>query len=623
MHKMRINMPLPPKHHISFSPSDRSVDILPGTSLLEAAWMAGIRLASTCGGNGKCLQCRIIIRDGKTSPLHPAELKSLTEGELEEGYRLACCTFPLSDLAIHIPEQSLLTDIRLQLEGISGEKTLEPIIDVWEIHVQAPSPEDPRADLDRVKEGLENYINAVELTADIGSTRQLSSLLRENDWRVSSYVRSNEIIGFGPHGSPPLGVAIDLGTTKIAAYLMNLLTGRELAAVGALNPQARYGDDVMTRLRYAVNNADPSGRSPGKLAQEVRGTIRDMIAGLVEKTGDSLSQVADLCIVGNTAMTHLLLDLPVRQLAASPYVASVSQAIDIKARDLDIVASPGAYAHILPSIGGFVGADHIAMILATDIDRATGISLGIDIGTNTEIVLRRPDKTRMVSASCPSGPAFEGAHITDGIRAMKGAIESVKLTVNSVEYRTIGDASAIGLCGSGIIDAIAELNKWDLIDERGRFKKTNGRIIAGEQGLEFQVAQGDGKKGKGRIVIRQRDIDEIQLAKGAIRAGIAALLEVTGTSPDMVGEVILAGAFGSFINILNAVNINLLPWFPNARYKQVGNAAGQGAKMALVSKNERRRAQQISAQTNYLELTTHPGFNRLFADGMMFPKIIR
>ena len=581
--------------------------------------MAGIRPASACGGNGKCLQCRVIIREGEASPPKPQELKSLPEKELKDGYRLACCTYALTDLKIDIPEKSLVTDITLQLEGIRGEISVEPVIDVCELRVQAPTLEDPRADLDRVKEGLESYIKSEKLTTDIGAIRQLSLVLRDNDWRVSSYVRSNEIIGFAPHGSPPLGVAIDLGATKIAAYLMNLLTGRELAAVGAINPQGRYGDDVMTRLRYAINNADPSERSAGKLTEAVRGTIRDMIAGLVEKAGESLTQVADICIVGNTAMTHLLLDLPVRQLAASPYVASVNQALNVKARELDLIACPGAYVHILPGIGGFVGADHVAMILATDIDRTDKITLGLDIGTNTEIVIKRPDKARMISTSCPSGPAFEGAHVTDGMRAMRGAIESVRLTEKEVECRTIEDAPAIGLCGSGIIDVVAELYKWGLIDERGRFKKTNDRTIAGDKGLEFQVVAGNEKQGEGRVVITQKDIDEIQLAKGAIRAGIAALMEVAGTSAEMIGEVILAGAFGSFINIANAVDINLLPWFPNARYKQVGNAAGQGAKMTLLSKEERTRAQRIAAQTGYLELTTHPGFKRLFAAGMMFP----
>jgi uncharacterized 2Fe-2S/4Fe-4S cluster protein (DUF4445 family) len=609
------------KYKILFSPSGRSADIIPGTSLLEAAWMAGIQLASACGGNGKCLKCRVIIGGGDVSPLTDLELKALKDQELRKGYRLACCACALSDLKVEVPEKSVASDARLQLYGLTEPGAVDPAIESVEILVKAPSLEDPGADMDRVIGELMNRTKAQDLYPDIGSVRQLSSILRSKNWRITSYIRSSEILGFASHGSPPLGVAIDLGTTKIAAWLINLLTGRELEGLGALNPQIQYGEDVMTRLRYSINNPGTPAGSCGKFAGAVRGVIRKMISRLVEKAGESLEQVADICIVGNTAMTHLLLDLPVGQLAASPYVASVTHALDIKARDLDLNVCPGAYCHILPGIGGFVGADHVAMVLGAGIDRAAGVTLGLDIGTNTEIVIRRQDRDLMMSTSCASGPAFEGAHVTDGMRAVTGAIESVRLTENDAECRTIGDASAIGLCGSGIIDAVSELYKWDLVNQRGRFNKTSSRVHRGEQGLEFRVAEG--KDGEGRVVITQRDIDQIQLAKGAIRAGIAALMQETGVSPEMVGEVILAGAFGSYINIANAVDMGLLPWFPNAIYKQVGNAAGQGAKMALLSRSERRRAQQIAARTGYLELTTHKGFKRLFAEGMMFPKRVK
>jgi len=605
------------KHKISFYPSGRSVDILPGTSLLEAAWMAGIRLASSCGGNGKCLKCRIIIKEGNASPLKSAEMKALNDKDLKLGYRLACCAFALSDLQVEVPEKSLSSDVRLQLYGLMETGAVDPTIETYDIHVKAPSLEDPRADMDRVMIELARGKTG-DYYADIGSARQLSTVIRNNHWKVTAYIRDREIIGFAPWGAVPLGVAIDLGTTKIAAWLINLLTGRELAALGELNPQIQYGDDVMTRLRYAINNHGASDESPMKLTESVRGVLRNMIIRLVETARESLAQVADICIAGNTAMTHLLLDLPVSQLAAAPYAASINLPLDIRARGLDINVCPGAYAHILPGIGGFVGGDHVAMILGTGIDRSDRITLGLDIGTNTEILIRRPDSDLMLSTSCASGPAFEGAHVTDGMRAVEGAIESVRLTEKGVECGIIGDGPAIGLCGSGIIDAVAELHRWGIINERGRFKRTDRRVRSGEQGPEFRIF--DGKRGKGRVVITQKDIDQIQLAKGAIRAGIAALMEKTKTSPEDVEEVILSGAFGSYINIANAVYMGLLPRFPRAKYKQAGNAAGQGVKMALLSKDERRRARQIASQTGYLELTTHKGFKRLFAEGMMFEK---
>jgi len=578
--------------------------------------MAGIQLASACGGNGKCLKCRVIIGEGDVSPLTDLELKALKEHELIKGHRLACCAYALSDLKIEVPEKSLARDVRLQLYGLTEPAAVDPVIESYDIRVKAPSLQDAGADMDRVMAELRGRTEVQDLYPDIASVRQLSSILRSEHWRITSYIRSGEILGFASHGYPPLGVAIDLGTTKIAAWLINLQTGRELEGLGALNPQIQYGEDVMTRLRYSINNHGTLAGSCGKLAGAVRDMIREMISRLVDKAGESLEQVTDVCIVGNTAMTHLLLDLPVGQLAASPYVAAVNHALDIKAREIDLNVCPGAYCHVLPGIGGFVGADHVAMVLGTGIDRTSGVTLGLDIGTNTEIVIRRPDRDLMMSTSCASGPAFEGAHVTDGMRAVTGAIESVRLTENGAECRTIGDAPPIGLCGSGIIDALSELYKWGLINERGRFNRTSSRLHRGEQGPEFRVVEG--KDGEQRVAITQRDIDQIQLAKGAIRAGIAALMQETRTSPDMVGEIILAGAFGSYINIANAVDMGLLPWFPNATYKQVGNAAGQGAKMALVSRSERRRAQQIADRTGYLELTTHKGFKRLFAEGMMF-----
>jgi uncharacterized 2Fe-2S/4Fe-4S cluster protein (DUF4445 family) len=607
-----------PKYTITFLPSCMSLDVLPGTALIEAAWLAGIRLASACGGNGKCLQCKVTIMGGKASPLMPQESDHLSQSELVSGCRLACCAYPLSDLEVYIPDKSLLRDDTFQTVALKADITVDPLIMAVEVQLKPPQPEDNRPDLARIKEELEKKLETQTLEADMYTAQELQSLFKSDDLSVTSYIRSNEIIGFALHGTSPFGVAIDLGTTKIAAYLMDLVTGRELAAVGALNPQTRYGDDIMTRLRYAIKNNDSSGKSTGKLTETVREKIRDMIAGLINKSGGSLEQIADLCVVGNTAMTYLFLDLPVSQLAFPPYSASVDHALDVKVRDLGITGCPGAYVHILPGIGGFVGSDHVAMILATDIDRSRAVTLGIDIGTNTEIVISVPDRPQMISASCPSGPAFEGAHVTDGMRAMSGAIDSVRLTESGVEYRTIGDAPATGLCGSGIIDAVAELHKWGVIDERGRMQKPGSRVASGEKGLEFEVVSE--KDSKGRVVITQNDIDQVQLAKGAIRAGIEALLEVAGISHEAVGEVVLAGAFGSFINIENAININLLPWFPNALYRQVGNAAGQGAKMALVSKEQRKRAQQIAGRTRYLELTTHPGFKRLFASGMMFPE---
>jgi uncharacterized 2Fe-2S/4Fe-4S cluster protein (DUF4445 family) len=330
-------------------------------------------------------------------------------------------------------------------------------------------------------------------------------------------------------------------------------------------------------------------------------------------------QVADICIVGNTAMIHLLLQLPTNQLVAAPYVAASSTAMDVKARDLGLDTAPGANVHILPCIGGFVGADHVAMVLASDMDRADHVTIGIDIGTNTEIALTKPGMDFLSSVSCASGPAFEGAHISDGMRAASGAIEAVRLLDDGPQLKTIDHEQPIGLCGSGIVDVIAELRRWHLINERGRFVKDNNRIRTGRSGPELLLAPAD-QSGSGRdIAISQEDVNEIQLAKGAIRAGLDVLLEATHTALEDVKEVIIAGAFGSFLNIESMLDTGLLPYYPNAVYKQVGNAAAVGAKWALISRTERERASQIAEATHYIELTTYSNFSRLFALGMLFP----
>jgi uncharacterized 2Fe-2S/4Fe-4S cluster protein (DUF4445 family) len=412
-------------------------------------------------------------------------------------------------------------------------------------------------------------------------------------------------------------LAVDLGTTKIAASLVDLTSGAELAVAGALNPQIGYGEDVISRLTHARRN--PEGART--LALKVRETLDDLLGQLTTQAGVERTQVADVCIVGNTAMTHLLVELPVQQLAVAPYVAATGAALDLKAREVGLTTAPGAYVHVLPCIGGFVGADHVAMILASGLDRTEHVALGIDIGTNTEIVLAKPGQPCLTSASCASGPAFEGAHISDGMRAASGAIEVVSLTDTGLSLKTVDNAPAVGLCGSGIIDIVAELRRWNLINERGRFDRQNGRVRAGRHGPEFLLVPGSQSGSRRDVVITQNDINEIQLAKGAIRAGLEVLLDATGTAPEEVQEVIIAGAFGSFLKVHSALNMGLLPRLPQAHYRQIGNAAVVGARWALLSRQVRERARQIVGQTRYLELTTYPKFNRRFALGMLFPPV--
>jgi uncharacterized 2Fe-2S/4Fe-4S cluster protein (DUF4445 family) len=601
---------------IDFEPIGKRVQVKPGTDLLDAARQAGIGLASVCGGEGTCGRCRIMVMSGNVTPPVDADRRYLSQLELTSGQRLACRCQIYSDVKVHVPKASLVTDQRLQVNGLARKMQIEAAIHAYEIEVPEPTLYDLRSDLDRIIDALETMHGQRKWFAEPAVVRTLSALARRANWHLTVYARGAEIVGFETPGRKPIGFAADLGTTKIAGYLVDLETGEELAAAGVMNPQIGYGEDVISRMVHATRNDDGSS----ELARVVREGLNNLIIALALQAGVAQEQIAEACIVGNTAMTHLLLDLPVHQLSVAPFVAATSTALDVKARELQLDIATGAYVHVLPCVGGFVGADHVAMILGSDLDRKSYVAIGVDIGTNTEIALLTPNEKTLTSASCASGPAFEGAHIRDGMRAATGAIEAVKITDTGVQLKTIGDAPPVGVCGSGIVDAIAEMYRSGVINNRGRINREAPGVRKNEKGWEFVLASAD-ITGTGRdIVITQLDVNEIQLAKGAISSGLETLMVATHTAPEDVEEVIVAGAFGSFLDLNSALAIGLLPRLPNAKYVQVGNAAGVGAKMALLSLKERQRAQQIMKRTGYIELTTQAGFNSRFAMSMLFPK---
>jgi len=602
---------------VRLQPIGKRVAAAPDVSLFEAARESGIDLASACGGEGNCGQCRIVVLAGETTPPNFDEKFILTELELKQGERLACCTYARSDLTVNIPRDSLITGQRLQIAGDLRQIAPDPLVRAYPLQLAPPTLADVRPDLTRIADGLAEAVGLRGVFADPAVMRTISPAVRQTDWRFTVFVRDDrEIVGIGEWGKRPSGFAVDLGTTKIAAYLVDLETGADLAAAGAPNPQIGYGEDVISRLNHVHRHPD-GGRV---LAGKVRETLNELLTELLSQAGITSDQVVEACIVGNTAMTHLLLQLPVRQLATAPYVAAVGTALQVRAADLELTTAPGATVYIPPCIGGFVGADHVAMILACDLDQHDKVVLGVDIGTNTEIAIRKPGMSFLTSASCASGPAFEGAHISDGMRAATGAIEKVRITDADVELTTIGDGPAVGLCGSGIVDVAAELYHAGLINQRGRFDKTSERVGNGRFGPEFCLVPA-GKSGNGRdVVITQKDVNEIQLAKGAIHAGLQILLEATHTAPEEVEEVIIAGAFGSFLNVRNAIAMGLFPELPRAQYRQVGNAAVVGAKWMLISRAARARAEKIAKGTNYNELTIYPKFSRKFALGMLFPE---
>jgi uncharacterized 2Fe-2S/4Fe-4S cluster protein (DUF4445 family) len=420
-------------------------------------------------------------------------------------------------------------------------------------------------------------------------------------------------------------VAVDLGTTKIAAYLVDLATGETLAAAGAANPQIVYGEDVMARLAYAMNGEAQARRLQAAASE----AVDRLAASLCRSVGREPTAVSELVLVGNTAMHHLFLGLPVAQLGLAPYVPAVSAALDVKARDLDLHLAPGAVVHLLPNIAGFVGADHVAFLLAVGARHAlehgmpvtSGLTnasplLGLDIGTNTEVALAHGG--RLLSCSTASGPAFEGAHIRHGMHAASGAIEKVWIEDTAVRVVTIDGQPPVGICGSGILDALAALRWVGALNDRGRLQAGHPLVCRGEHGLEVVLVEA-GASGTGQaIAVTQEDVNQVQLAKGAIRAGIEVLLGEARISAEQITEVVIAGAFGSCLDPASAVGIGLFPSLPLARFRAVGNAAGAGARLALVSKSQRALAADIARRVRYVELTVHPRFVDEFARAMTF-----
>ncbi len=593
-------------YQIDFEPVGRRGKCPADKCLLDCARHLGVSIISICGGRGTCHSCKIRVLSGTASEPTPHEQEALSPQELKNGWRLACQTYPTSDCKLSVPYQSMTTPQRMQVEGLEVTVTPNPPVRAYQLQLPASSLSDPRADSERLLETLEQQHQIHCNIIDIDVLRNLSPQLRSWNWQAQVSVRDNEVVALSPSPSHQLGLAIDLGTTKIAGYLVDLDSGQTLAARGILNPQISYGEDIISR----ITSATKSPVEAAQIQQLTVTTINQLGVDLCSKVNAKPEEIVEAVVVGNTAMHHLLLRLPVAQLGLSPYVPTIREALDIKARDIGLHIASGAYVHLLPTVAGFVGADHVAMLLATEAWQAEGLTVAIDIGTNTEVSLVNDGKVS--SVSCASGPAFEGGHIKYGMRAASGAIERLRLVDDQVEYQTVDETPPIGLCGSGILDAIAQLYLAGVINKDGRMKDNHPRMRTRQKQLEFVLVSKDEQDGHSAIVITQQDIRELQLAKAAIRTGIQVLLETNGCSEEEIKQVIIAGAFGSYINVSSAVTIGMLPSLPLDCFRQVGNAAGMGAKLALVSLSKRAEAQTIARRVNYIELATAPNFTQTF-----------
>ena len=601
---------------VELQPVGRRVQVAPGMTVLAVTQASGVEMVSVCGGEGTCGTCRVRAVDGLLGAETAEEESLLTVTERDEGWRLACQALVCGTVRLEIPPESLSAPQRLQTEGQAVDFTLDPPVIAVDLVLEPPSLHDLRADTRRLQEALAQS-GGVVTTISLWSARACSNRLRAQQWRGRGAVYkrpdgTGALVSVQPAGGALLGLAVDAGTTKLAAYLVDLASGETLARVGAMNPQTAYGEDVVTRITYA-NTADGAAQL---LHERLVDELNRMVGELCRKAGVDRGQIVDAVVVGNTAMHHFVTGLPVRQLGEAPYVACVSDPILVRAEEVGLQLDAGATLYLPPNIAGYVGSDHVAMLLASGMADTRLTVLALDIGTNTEISLSH--KGAIWSCSTASGPAFEGAHIHDGMRAAPGAVEHVRFHGGAFQVQTIGKAAPIGICGSGILDVVAQGLKAGIIDQRGSLVKGHPLVSSTESGPTCLLVPA-GRAGHGRdVVFTRSDVNEIQLAKGAIRAGTELLLREAGVGAESLDDVIVAGAFGTYLDLESAIGVGLLVEVARERYRQVGNAAGRGAEQLLLSRERRAMADSLARRVRYVELTVHRSFTDMFARSLGF-----
>jgi len=626
------------KYMVIFQPSGIRGKVDDGVTIMEASRELGADIESLCGGKATCGKCRIKIEEGEfrkygitskiesVSPISEGDRKLLSKQQLRDNYRLACQTRIRGDVVIFVPEESRKGQQVIRKDAGARDIRLKPAVKKYHVTLTPATLHDNIGDFERLQTELAERFKLRELTIDYPVLLRLQNLVREDDWEVTVSVWKNrEIINIesGQEGKS-YGLAVDIGTTTVAGYLCNLSSGEVVATDAMMNPQVAYGEDVMSRISYSVKSEE----GLRQLNQAIIKGLNQVAGRAAVKAGIKRSDIVDMTVVGNTCMHHIFLNIDPRYLGKTPFSPSVHHSLDIKARDLGIKISPGAYVHVLPIEAGFVGADNVGVLIAEEPYNQEETLLIIDIGTNGELILG--NRNKLLSASCATGPAFEGAEIKHGMRAAPGAIERVKIDpkTKEVQFKIIGNErwsngaknlKARGICGSGIFDIAAQMFLAGIIDKSGRFSNRlkTPRLRKSGKELEFVIAWAKETSIEGDIVVCQSDIRAIQLAKGAMYAGARVLMNRLRV--DSIDRVILAGAFGSYIDRESAAVIGLFPDCDLENVYAVGNAAGDGARIALLNVDKRKEADIMARRVEYVELTVEPDFNNIFTQALLFP----
>jgi uncharacterized 2Fe-2S/4Fe-4S cluster protein (DUF4445 family) len=590
--------------------NDRPVRVPLGVTIFDAASWNGIAIDSTCGGHGTCKKCRVRF---KTDPPLPTslDLRAYTAKEIKDGWRLACRTLAVSDADVEVPP--LTTRPKAATVGVGRQVILRPAVRKRYLELTEPSLADQVTDLERVLGALTD-LNPV---ADLAVLRTLGGMLRASDFKVTAVVADETLIAVEPGDTTDrvFGLAFDLGTTTVVASLLDLTTGTPVAVESMLNKQQPFGADVIARISATM--LDPAARD--KLRQLAQETLAELGTAVCEAGGVPREEVYEVALAGNATMVHLVLGIDPEPLGVAPFIMSARLLPEVHASDLGVPAHPQARAVVFPAFGAYVGGDITAGLLASGMDRDPRIRLFIDIGTNCEIVLGGRDW--LLATAAPAGPAFEGASIRCGMRAADGAIEAVAVTEGGdLKLTVIGDTEPRGLCGSGLVDAVAALADAGLIDESGRFVPTEAvtdssladRLTMIGQERVFVLHWSDDRDPATSVYLSQRDIRELQFGKAAIATGWRILLEEAGLETVDIKQVLLAGSFGSYLSAKAAIRIGLVPDVGPRRIIAAGNVAGEGAKMALLSVRDRAAALALLEEVKYVELSDRQDFNDRF-----------
>jgi uncharacterized 2Fe-2S/4Fe-4S cluster protein (DUF4445 family) len=602
---------------LQFRPDGGDVRVPAGTTVFDAASWNGIAIDSTCGGHGTCKKCKVRVLQGAV-PVSSVDPRAFTLDELRAGWRLACRAAATEDLEIDVPP--LQTRPKAALVGVGRHVILRPAVQKRYLELDEPSLEDQASDLERVVAAVDDF----DLRVHPGAMRMLGRTLRAADYRVTAVICDDLLIDVEPGDTTDQrhAISFDLGTTTVVATLLDLATGQPLAVRSILNRQQPYGADVISRVSATMLDPDALEALQARAAE----TLNLLATEVCEEAGIDRERVYEMVLCGNVTMTQIALGIDPEPLAMAPFIIAARRLPPVTAADYGVPLHPRAPAFTFPALGAYVGGDIVAGLLATGLTRDRRLRLFIDVGTNSEIALGSQE--RVVATAAPAGPAFEAAQIKCGMRAAEGAIEGVRIAGDDIELEVIGDTAPVGMCGSGLVDAVAQLVSAGLLDHSGRFVPDE---VAAEQHPELckrLVKVGEervfvlawrGEEPENAVYLSQRDVRELQFAKASIATGWRILMSELGIGPDDISQVLLAGSFGSYLSPASAVRIGLVPKLALPRIISAGNVAGEGAKMAALSLRERAAADAILDEVEYVELSGRADFNDMFIDQLAFP----